>query len=97
MIKGVHQLTLRQNMLISLINQWTFFNGWMDSRADPCVDPGFFVSGGGGGGGGGGGPGPTARIQDIHTHTRTHAYILMYKQAHECSCTGRRIGIHVHV
>ena len=30
MIKCVQQLTLRPNMLISLINQWTTFNGWMD-------------------------------------------------------------------
>ena len=41
MIKGVHQLTLLPNMLISLIDQFTIFNGWMDSRADP----GLFVRG----------------------------------------------------
>ena len=32
MIKVVHQLTLRPNMLISLINQWSIFNGWMDGQ-----------------------------------------------------------------
>ena len=41
----------------------------MDSRADPCADPGFLS--------GEGGPGPTARIQDqhmgpIHTYVRIH-------------------------
>ena len=52
MIKGVHLLTPRPNMLlkqqdentaekkkkeklISLIDQFTIFNGWMDSQADP--------------------------------------------------------------
>ena len=34
-IKGAHQLTLRPNTLISLINHYKIFNGWMDSRADP--------------------------------------------------------------
>ena len=28
----MHQLTLRPNMLISLINQWTIFNGWIDGQ-----------------------------------------------------------------
>ena len=32
MIKGVHQLTLRPNMLISLIDHLTIFNGWMDGQ-----------------------------------------------------------------
>ena len=32
MIKGVHQLTLRPNMLTSLINQWTIFNGCIDGQ-----------------------------------------------------------------
>ena len=52
MIKGVHLLTPRPNMLlkqqdentaekkkkeklISLIDQFTTFNGWMDNQADP--------------------------------------------------------------
>ena len=85
MIKGVHQLTLRPNLLISLIDHFTIFKGWMDSQADPCVELGIFVTGGGIRG-----PGPTARIQDPHMG-HTHA------QAHECSCTGRQIDIHVHV
>ena len=34
-IKGAHQLTLRPNTLISLIDHYTIFNGWMASRADP--------------------------------------------------------------
>ena len=41
MIKGVHKLTLLPNMLIFLIDQFTIFNGWMDSWADP----GLFVRG----------------------------------------------------
>ena len=32
MIKGVHLLTPRPNMLISLIDQFTIFNGWMDGQ-----------------------------------------------------------------
>ena len=70
----------------------------MDSRADPCADPGSLS--------GEGGPGPTARIKDPHmgpihtyvhayTHTCTHART--HTQARECSCTGRWIDIHVHV
>ena len=58
MIKGVHQLTLRPNRLISLIDHFTISNGWMDSRADPCADLGFLSEEWG--------PGPTARIQDPH-------------------------------
>ena len=50
MIKGVHQLTLRPNTPISLFDQFTIFNGWMDcvmdERADPCAGPGFFCRGG---------------------------------------------------
>ena len=78
-------------------------DGWMDSRADPCADQGYFVRGGG--------PGPTAGIQDphmeyIHTYVQltyihacmhTHTYILMYRKAHECSCTGRRIDIRTYM
>ena len=58
MIKVVHQLTLRPNMLISLIDHFTIFNGWMDwwmdSQADPCADLGWLVTGEGVWGGGGG-------------------------------------------
>ena len=112
MFKGVHQLTLRPNMQISLIIQWTIFNGRMD-----------FLSGGGGSRHGSQNTGSAhgihtykrayVRTYDVHarTHTRTHArthahththtyihtYILMFRQANECSCTGRRIEIHVHV
>ena len=39
MIKCVHQLTLRPTTLISLFDQFTIFNGWMDGRSDPCADP----------------------------------------------------------
>ena len=41
MIKGVHQLTLGPNMLISLVDHFTIFNGWKDGWTDPCADPGF--------------------------------------------------------
>ena len=41
MIKGVHQLTLRPNTLISLVDHFTIFNGWKDGWTDPCADPGF--------------------------------------------------------
>ena len=34
MIKGVHQLTLCPNMLTSLIDHFTIFNGWMDGQPD---------------------------------------------------------------
>ena len=50
MMKGVHQLTLSPNILISLIDHFTIFNRWMDSQADPWAELGFFVTGGGGGG-----------------------------------------------
>ena len=35
MIKGVHQLTLRPNTLISLVDHFTIFNGWKDGWTDP--------------------------------------------------------------
>ena len=63
MIKSVHQLTLRTNILISLIDHFTMFNGWMNSQADPCAELGFFFRGVGGVGWV---SGPTARIQDPH-------------------------------
>ena len=90
MFKGVHLLTPRPNMLISLIDQFTIFNGWMDSRADPGVDRGFFVSVCVGGGG----PGPTARIQDphmgtLHTYVR---YISIYIYTY--ACTDRHMNVH---
>ena len=87
MIKGVHQLTLRPNTLISLIDHFTIFNGWKDGWTDPCADPGFLSVEGG--------PGPTASLQDPHmgpihtyvrtrthapTHARTHAHTHMYRQ-----------------
>ena len=76
MIKGVHQLTLRPNMLISLINQWTIFNGWMDSRADPCADPGIFVRGWGSrpDGQNTGSAHGTHTYTHARVHTHTHAY-----------------------
>ena len=40
MVKGVHQLTLRPNMLISVIDQFAIFNGWMNGQSGvPGVDP----------------------------------------------------------
>ena len=103
MIKGVHRLTLRPNTLISLIDHFTIFKGWKDGWTGPCADPGFLSVEGG--------PGPTASLQDPHmgpihtyvrtrTHARTHAHTHTCtdnRQTHECSCTGRRIDIHVHV
>ena len=66
--------------------------------------PRIFCWGGGGGGGGGGGRPEymtcTHTHQYIHTCRHTHTYYihtLMYRQAHECPCTGRRIDINVHV
>ena len=57
MIKGVHKLTLRPNMLISLKNHWTLFNGWLDRQpGGPMCGSRIFVVG----------PGLTARIQDRH-------------------------------
>ena len=81
MIKGVHQLTLRTNILISLIDHFTMFNGCMNSQADPCAKLGFFYFIYffflGGWGGVGWVSGPTARIQDPHMgpiqYVRTHA------------------------
>ena len=89
-IKGVHQLTLRTNILISLIDHFTMFNGWMNSQADPYAELGFFYFFWGGGGGGGGGvgwvSGPTARIQDPHMgpiqYVRTYAPTDMLMNIH---------------
>ena len=39
----------------------------------------------------------TNTYEHTHAHTHIHIYKCMYRQAHECSCTGRRIDIHVHV
>ena len=78
LIKGVHQLTPRPNTLISLIYH-SIFNGWMDSRADLCADPGFLS--------GEGGPGPTARIQDPHMgpiHRNKRTYVRTYVSIHPC-------------
>ena len=92
MIKGVHRLTLGPSMLISLIDQFTIFNGWMDSGADPGAQIQNLLSGVGGVGGG---PGPTARIQDPHigptrTHTHTHTYIHTHVQP------DRQVNVHAH-
>ena len=97
MVKSVHLLTPRPNMLISLIDQFIIFNGWMDSRADPGADPGFFLKGGGGSRPDGQNKGSAHGTNTISTYTNIHPYIRMYRQAHECSCTGRRMDIHVHV
>ena len=91
MIKGVHLLTPCPNLLISLIDQFRIFFGWMDGQlGTPRCGTRIFCQGG---------PGPTARIQDphmgpIHTYVRMYTYIRIYRQAHECSCTGRRMDIH---
>ena len=91
MFKGVHLLTPRPNMLISLIDQFTVFNGWMDGQSGgPRRRSRIFLSGGGGGG-----PGPTARIQDphmgpIHTYVRIQTYIRTY------ACTDRHMNVHAH-
>ena len=96
MIKGVHQLTLRLNMLISLIDQFTIFNGWKDGQKGwPMGGSRIFCRGRGGG------PGRTARIQDLHMGpipTYLPTYLCMNRQAHKCLRTGRRIDIqHVDV
>ena len=86
MIKGVHQLTLRPNTLISLVDHFTILNGWKDGWTDPCADPGFLSVEGGPG------PRPAYRIRTwdqyvptyvharthAHTHARTHTH--MYRQ-----------------
>ena len=88
MVKGVHQLTLRPNTLISLIDHFTIFNGWKDGWTDPCADPGFLSVEGG--------PGPTASLLDphmgpIHTYvrTRTHARTHTHVQT-----TDRHMNVH---
>ena len=81
MIKGVHQLTLCPNMLISLIDHFTIFNGWVDSARNK-----YFCHGGGGGG-----RVLMARIHDPHmgpTHTHTHTRV----GAH--TCTDRHMNVY---
>ena len=61
----------------------------MDSRADPCADPGFLS--------GEGGPGPTARIKDPHMgpiHTYVHACMHAYTHMH--AHTHARTLAHTH-
>ena len=85
MIKGVHQVTLRPNMLISLINQWTIFNGWMDGQpGGPMRGSRNFCQGVGVQA-----RRPEYRIRTWDTHARTCT--------HTCIQTYRRIDIHVHV
>ena len=98
MIKGVHLLTPCPNMLISLIDQFRIFNGWMDGwtagRTQARIQD--FLSGEGGGG-----SRPdrqnTGSAHGTNTYVRMYTYIRMYRQAHDCSCTGRRMDKHVHV
>ena len=72
--------------------------GWTDGRTHARIQDYLLWRGVGGGGGG---PGLMARIQVPQMgpiHTGVYTYKRMYRQAHECSCTGRRIDIrHVHV
>ena len=97
MIKGVHQLTLRTNILISLIDHFTMFNGWMNSQADPCAVLGFvfffvfFFLGGGGGGGWGGGVGFRPDGQNTgstHWTNSIRTYVCTYAR------TDRLMNIH---
>ena len=88
MIKGVHQLTLRPNTLISLIDHFTIFNGWKDGWTDPCADPGFLSVEGG--------PGPTASLQDphmgpIHTYVRTRTHTPTHTHVQK---TDRHMNVH---
>ena len=106
MIKGVHQLTLRPNTLISLIDHITIsMVGRMDGRThariqDFCQWKGVqarrsayrirtwdqYI--------------PTYVHARTHppTHASTHTHTCTdNRQTHECSFTGRRIDIHVHV
>ena len=92
MIKGVHQLTLRPNTLISLNDHFTIFNGWKDGWTDPCADPGFLSVEGG--------PGPTASLQDPHmgpihayVRTRTHAPTHTHTHTH-VQKTDRHMNVH---
>ena len=96
MIKGVHQLTLRPNTLISSVDHFTIFNGWKDGWTDPCADPGFLSVEGG--------PGPTASLQDPHmgpirtyvrtrTHARTHPRTHARTHTH-VQTTDRHMNVH---
>ena len=86
MIKGVHLLTPCPNMLISLIDQFRMFNGWMDGQPGaPRRRSRVFCQGGGGGGGG---PGLTARKQDLHMGP-----IHMYVCIHTYSLTDRHMNV----
>ena len=92
MIKGVHQLTLCPNTLISLIDHFTIFNGWKDGWTDPCADPGFLSVEGG--------PGPTASLQDphmgpIHTYVRTRTHPRTHTHTHtHVQTTDRHMNVH---
>ena len=97
MIKGVHHLTLHPNMLISIIDQFTIFNGWMNGQpGGPRRGSRIFCQGWQGGG-----PGPTARIQDPHMgpiHTYLHACMSAcmhtHTHIHIYACTDRHMNVH---
>ena len=93
MIKGVHQLTLRPNMLISLTDHLQLsMDGWIDGQpGGPMYGSRIILSREVGGGGGG----VQARR---HTGSARHGKIThTHRQACECSCTGRRLDIHAHI
>ena len=90
MIKGVHLLTPCPNMLISLIDQFRIFNGWTAGRTqariqDFCQGVGVQAR-----------P-PEYRIRTWDQYIHTYVHVGIHTYAHKCSCTGRRMDIHVHV
>ena len=67
-------------MLISLIDQFRIFNGWMDGQpGGPRRGSRIFCQGG---------PGPTARIQDLHMGP-IHTYVCI----HTYACTDRHMNV----
>ena len=80
MIKGVHQLTLRPNTLISLVDHFTIFNGWKDGWTDPCADPGFLQD-------------PHMGPIRTYTHAPTHAHTHTHTHTH-VQTTDRHMNVH---
>ena len=95
MIKGVHQLTLRPNTLISLIDHITIFNGWKDGWTDPCADPGFLSVEGGSRPDGqltGSAHGTNTYLR-TYTHAPTHARTHARTHTH-VQTTDRHMNVH---
>ena len=79
LIKGVHQLTLHPTTLISLIDHFTIFNGWMHGQpSGPMCGSRIFVRGRGSRPDGQN----TGSAHGTNTYVRTYTYMHTHTHAH---------------